>query len=206
VFDSSEREGGIMPFQFTEFLPKALAFGALIWAIINWAFLGPELGARSLRANGHIEQCERGYGDALTASIKDEMSKIPLPTPDPEKEHAANAIRQMQNSPFGQLMNQMGGSYGVSLESTLGMYEQQKRNAKAEYDRAVAALKERTKNNLGKAGDYCGCVADEAVSSAQNDFALYSGSLTLFRPAGIRNLDNLMMRASAGNACAHLKG
>ena len=181
--------------QIGEIAPKAALIGAVAWGGINWAFIGPELGART-----------RGYGEALTASVRDEIAKIPLPTPDPEKEYAANAMRQMQRSPFGQLMNQMGGQYGVSLDSTLGMYERQKRNAKAEYDRAIAALKERTKTNLGKAGDYCGCVADEAVSSAQNDFALYSSTLTLFRPAGIRNLDNLMLRASAGNACAHLKG
>lgn len=192
--------------QIGEIAPKAVLAGAIVWGGINWLLLGPELGARSLRANGHVEQCERGYGDAVAASIKDEISKIPLPLPDPQKEMAANTIRNIHNSPFGQMMNQLGGQYGVSLNSTLGMYEHEKLRAKAEYERAVTALKERATAKLGKAGDYCGCVADEAISTAQNDFAIYSGTLTLFRPAGIRDLDNLMMRAAAGNACAHLKG
>lgn len=192
--------------QIGEIAPKSVLIGAVVWGGINWGFLGPELGARSLRANGHIEQCEAGYAEAMANAARDELAKLPSPALDPEKEYAANALRQMQSSPFGQLMNQMGGQYGVSLDNTLGMYEQQKRNAQAEYERAVSALKERTKTSLGKSGDYCGCVADEAISSAHNDFAIYSGTLTLFRPASIRDLDNLMMRAAAGNACAHLKG
>ena len=192
--------------QLGDIAPKAVIIGSLVYGGINWAYLGPELGARVLHADGHIIQCESGYGDSVAAATAEAISKIPLPTLDPEKEMAANAIRQMQHSPFGQLMNSMGGQYGVSLDSTLGMYEQQKENAEAAYNRAVAATKAKTTAKLGKAGDYCGCVADEAISSAQNEFALYSGSLTLFRPAKIRDLDALMLRAAAGNACTHLKG
>lgn len=192
--------------QIGEIAPKALLIGALLWALINWAFLGPELGARKLRADGHIEQCERGYEATIASAAREEISSMPLPLPDPEKEMAANAMRQMMNSPLGQIMNFAGQQGGVSIDDTLYMYEQQKQDALAAYDRAVAAAKERTKTRLGKAGDYCGCVADEAISGAQNDFAIFSGTLTLFRPAGIRDLDKLMIRAAAGDACAHLKG
>lgn len=190
--------------QISEVAPKTLLIGLLIWALINWAFLGPELGARQIRADGHIEQCERGYGEAIAAIAQEEIEKIEPPRIDAQREFAARNIREQLRGPMGQLFR-MTGQQGM-LDDALATYEQEKKAAVETYARAVAAVKEKTTAKLGKSGDYCGCVADAAVSSAQNDFAIYSGTLTFFRPAGIRDLDVLMKRAAGSNACEHLKG
>lgn len=192
--------------QIGEIAPKAVLIGGVAYAAINWAWIGPELGARTLHADGHITQCEQSFGKSVLAKAREEMSKIPMPTPDPEKEMAARAIRGMASSPLGTFFTMAGQQAGISLQDTLSVYEDQKRSAKAAYERALKAAKAKTTAKIELAGDFCGCVADAAVSDAQNEFAIYSGTLTLFRPAKIRDLDTLMIRAQAGNACTHIKG
>lgn len=192
--------------QIGEIAPKAVLIGGVAYAAINWALVAPELGPRILRADGHIAQCERGYKDSVLAAAREEISKIPSGAPDPEKEMAARALRNMTNGPMGHIFNFAGQQAGVSLQGTLSVYESQKRSAKAAYERALETAKAKTTARIGKAGDFCGCVAATAVSQAQNEFAIYSGTLTLFRPAKIRDLDALMVRAQANNACNHIKG
>jgi hypothetical protein len=186
--------------------PKWLVFGLGIWLVMNWVYVGPELAARILRANGHIERCEKGYRQSVSAAIQEEVSKIPLPLPDPQKEAAAEAMRNMMHSPLGNIMKFAGKQSGVDVNDALAVYEAQKRQAVVAYERAVEAAKQKTTEKLGKTGDFCGCVADEAISIAQNEFALYSGTLTLFRPGKIKNLDQLMARAQASGVCHDLKG
>ncbi len=192
--------------QIGEIAPKALIIGGLCWAGANWAFLGPELGSRTLRANGHLQVCERGFSQSVMAAAKEEASKIPQPTADPEKEMAAQAMRDMMRSPLGNLMNMATQHTGLSVDTAIGAYEQQKRLARQAYERAVQAAKDRTTARLIHAADFCECVAAEAVSQAQNEFALYSGTLTIFKPNRIKDLNVLMARAQSRGACNHLKG
>lgn len=190
--------------QIGEIAPRVLVFGLVIWGAVNWAALGVELGGRTLRANGHIANCEKGFGETVASAAREEIGGIPAPFADPQKRMAADALRSMNNSPFGELMNSLGGAYGVGLDTAISAYEEQERTARAAYKRAVEEVKKRTASRLGKAGEYCGCVAAEAISAAQTEFAIYSGTLTLVRPAKIRDLDALMAGTSARNVCAHL--
>lgn len=192
--------------QFSEIAPKALLIGGMVWAGANWAYIGPELGSRTLRANGHIEMCKRGYAKNVLASAKEEIQKIPAPLPDPGREYAAQTMRGLINSPFGRYVSQSTQQFGIDAGGVLKLYEQEKKTAVATYKKALARAKEKTTQKLGKAGDVCGCVADEAVSLAQNEFALYSGTLTLFEPRKIADLGKLMVRAQASGACNHLQG
>jgi len=194
--------------QLGEVAPKALVVGGIAWAAVNWAFLGPELGARTIRADGHLEICKQGYGQNILATAEEEARQIPVPTADPQKEIAANSLRNLMNSPLGQLMKQttQQTGLGVDLDDAMGVYQAQKQQAAEAYAAAVEEVKRKTTTKLGKAGDFCGCVADEAVSQAQNDFAIYSGTLTLFEPNGIKDLNKLMLRAQANGVCDHLHG
>lgn len=190
--------------QIGDIAPKAVLIGGIAYAAINWAYLGPEFGARTLRADGHIAQCESRHQKELLASAGEQISSIPAPQFDAQREAAANAIRAQLRGPLGQLLQATGQA--EALEGALDAYEHQKKIAKATYDKALAAAKAKTTEKLGSSGDYCGCVADTAISDAQNDFAIYSGTLTLFRPAKIRDLDALMLRSQSSPMCAHLKG
>ena len=192
--------------QFGEIAPKSLLVGGIVWAGVNWAYLGPELGSRTLRADGHIEMCKRGYAQNILAAAKEEVRKIPLPVPDPGREYAAKTMRGLINSPFGRYIRQSTRQFGVDAGGVLSLYEQEKKNAVTAYKRAIKHAKAKTTRKMGKAGDFCGCVADEAVSMAQNEFALYSGTLTLFRPGKITDLKKLMARAQGSGACNYLHG
>lgn len=191
--------------QIGEIAPKALVLGGLSWAALNWVVLGPELGSRGLIADGHLKICEANFGKDILASTEKEIREIPLPNISSEKEAAVQQLRTMQTSPFGELMNMFGQQTGISVNGAINRYERQKKQAINQYEAAVEIVKQKTTAKLGKSGDFCGCVADEAVSIAQNEFALYSGTLTFYKAKKIQNLDQLMSRAKATGACNHVK-
>lgn len=187
--------------QISDVAPKAVVIGAIGWAALNWALVGPEMGSRMLHAEGLVQTCERNYQTAVQSSARIAINNLPKPTGSDGRRAVANMYGVFLNGPLGKFMD-----YGVpggraALNDTLSVINDQHRQAQEKYDQTVAEIKTMTTAKLGKSGDYCGCVADQAVRIAQNDFALYSGTLSIFKPAGIRDLKNLMHLAQSSNSC-----
>ena len=188
--------------QIGEIAPKALLIGAIGWGTINWAFLGPEIGTRMIRAEGLVQACEHNYRASIESSERLAINNLPKPTGSDGRRAVANLYGAFLNGAFGKFLD-----YGVpggraALNDTLSVINEQAREAKKKYEQTVAEIKAITTTRLGKSGEYCGCIADQAVSTAQNDFAIYTGTLAVFRPSGIGDLKNLMHLAQSSNSCA----
>lgn len=188
----------------TEVAPKALLVGLGLWAAANWVFIGPEVGKRIIVGDGHLAMCEQGYGEAMMAAAEQAIASIPSPQPDPQREAAARSLRQMQFSPMGQIFRLGEMQTGISVSDTLSAYEAEKSQAVAAYNQMVETVRERTQVRIESAGDFCGCVLTETVSTAQNDFAIFSGTFGVFRPNRLSDLDGLMARTQASGVCDYV--
>jgi hypothetical protein len=194
-----------MPAQFAEIAPKSLLAGTVLWGVLHWGFIGPEIGNRMLRAGGHIEQCQLRVAEYMNSELQTAIAAIPKPTRDPQKEFAINQMRQSMSSPLGDLFR-MTGQAGL-IDNAVGTLRAQQRAAEQKYRETVGLLKAKTAKRLNRSGDYCGCVASQAVTThAGNDFAIYSGTLTLIRGDKVKNLDTLMKRAAGDPACQKMAG
>lgn len=191
--------------QLGEVAPKALVIGSLSWAALNWIALGPELGSRILIADGHLKICEANYGKEVIASTEQAIKDVPLPRISYEKDAAVQQLQNIQRGPLGKFMDMYSQQTGISVEDAINRYMKQKKLATDQYEAAVGAIKQKTTTKLGKSGDFCGCIADEAVSIAQNEFALYSGTLSFYKAKKIQNLEQLMSRVKASGTCNHVK-
>lgn len=187
-------------------MPKALAVSAVVWAAASYTVLGPEVGSRILRAD-HMPKCQAGFGEDIRRRAEAAIRSIPSPTPDPQKEAAAKQLRELQNSPLAQLAQRhpLAGPHMGQMNSAIEAYEAEKRAARAAYDDMVRRVRDATQTHLGKAGDYCGCLADASIESARTEFAVMAGTFGLVRPAKVRALDDLLAQQQAKGQCSTLK-
>jgi hypothetical protein len=111
------------------------------------------------------------------------------------------------NSPVMQSLESMGGELGGMFpmgemaDAAIEQHEQVKRAAKEAYHRSVERLKRETATNLASAGTVCGCVADAAIDATRTEWAIFTGTLTLFQPAPLHSFDQRMAEAYASGRC-----
>lgn len=189
---------------FSEIAPKAAVLAAVVWAGANYLIIGPEVAARVARAD-HIPVCEAGFREATAKAAENRAASVPRPMTDPVKEMAAAKLRDLQNHPILREMQNtgLGDLFGVSASMDLAteQYEQQKRAAKEAYGRALERIKEETATTLGNAGGVCGCAADAAIAETRTEWAVFSGTLGLIRPAPIKTFDDRMMQMRGSGRC-----
>ncbi|MCO5057443.1 MAG: hypothetical protein M9905_06115 [Rhizobiaceae bacterium] len=75
------------------------------------------------------------------------------------------------------------------------------RAGQASFDRAKKRLEEKTKTQLASAGDLCTCAAGEAIEQTRTDWALFTGSLTLYVPATVSGFDREIGTVLKAGAC-----
>lgn len=193
-----------------EIAPKALVISVAAWGVANYFLIAPEIASRIVRAD-HLPQCERGYRDMAAKSAEKRAAAIPPPRIDAARQLAAEQARRMLNSPFMQDMRGMSQGMGDYLgfngavEQTLALVDQQSQAARDAYEQALARVKAETATDLAKSGDVCGCIGDQAIGETRSEWAIFSGTLAIYRPAGLRNFDQTMAQIHTSGACAPAK-
>ena len=195
--------------EFSDIAPKAAVAAALMWAGANYALIGPEVAMRVARAD-HVPVCERDVAALIAKAGSERAKSLPLPSFDPQRELAMEQLDAFRNNPMMNQLRAMGG--GVDLfgmdrlaSGAARQYHDAKQAAQDAYARGLARIKEETATELGKAGSVCGCLADAAIANTRMEWALFSGSLGLVRPAPLKNFEARMADAHRAGACASVK-
>lgn len=195
--------------QLSDIVPKAAVAAAVLWAGANYLVIGPEVATRVVHAD-HLPICQRNFSEMTLNAAKKKTEQLPPPAVDASKEMAASQLRALQDNPMMRELNRMGlgQTLGIdqSLSISLRQYEEQKRAAVDAYNRSVERIKVETATTLGKAGDVCGCVADAAIADTRTEWAIFSGTLGLIRPAPIKAFNERMAQAYNAGACSGKAG
>ncbi|MCM2396144.1 hypothetical protein NBH19_08635 [Rhizobium sp. S95] len=193
----------------SDIAPKAAVAAVVLWAGANYLVIGPEVATRVVRAD-HLPMCQRNFSEMTLNAAKRKAEELPPPAVDASKEMAASQLRALQDNPMMQELNRMGLGQAFGIDQTLNMslrqYEEQKRAAIEAYNRSVERIKADTATTLGKAGDVCGCVADTAISETRTEWAIFSGTLGLIRPAPLKAFDERMAQTFGAGVCSAKAG
>lgn len=186
--------------------PRALVAGAALWGAANYLFIGPGIGARIVNVD-HLPVCERNHEAMVLAAAEDRVADLPSPSGDPVKEMATDFLRQTMDSPLMKGLEVMAGELngifpiGEMTDMAIAKEEQAAKAAKEAHDRSLERLKRETATSLANTGTVCGCVADAAIDVTRTEWAIWTGTLTLFKPAPLQNFDQRMAEAYASGRC-----
>ncbi len=192
----------------SDIAPKAAVAAVALWAGANYLVIGPEVATRIVRAD-HLPMCQRNFSEMTLNAAKRQAEELPPPAVDASKEMAASQLRALQNNPMMRDLNRMGlGMFGIdqTLNMSLRQYEEQKRAAVDAYNHSVERIKNDTATTLGKAGDVCGCVADAAIADTRTEWAIFSGTLGLIRPAPLKAFGERMAQTFGAGICSAKAG
>lgn len=196
--------------EFSDIAPKAAVAAMLVWAGANYILIGPEVAMRVARAD-HVPACERDVSALIAKAGSERAQSLPLPLFDPSQEFALEQLDAFRNNPMMKQLRILGGGIdplgmdGIA-NSAARQYHDAKQAAKEAYERGLARIKEETATELGKAGSVCGCLADAAISDTRMEWAIFSGTLGLIRPAPLKSFDARMADAHRAGSCAAVKG
>lgn len=196
--------------EFSDIAPKTAVAALLLWAGANYVLIGPEVAMRVARAD-HVPACERDVSALIAKAGSERAQSLPLPSFDAQGEFAMEQLEAFRNNPMMEQLRILGGGtdlFGMDgmANSAARQYHQTKQAAKDAYERGLARIKEETATELGKAGSVCGCLADAAIADTRTEWAIFSGSLGLIRPAPLKSFDARMADAHRAGSCSAVKG
>lgn len=174
---------------FTDVMPKALLAGTALWAAANYFVLGPGIAARVAEFD-HLLVCERSHQAMALAEAEDRQRTHP--SFDPSKEIASELLRDLSNS---ELMRELGALGGGIIGRTADAID---RSREVTIDR----LEQETASDLARSGTVCGCMADTAIAETRTEWAIFTGTLSLVRPAPVLNFDQRMAQMLASGRCS----
>jgi len=192
---------------FADIAPKAVLAAALLWGGSHYLLIGPDVAARIARAD-YLPACEQNY-QAMVARAADARTRAVLqPQTHIEQDMAAAQLDALRSSPFMQQLGVFGGSgdilgLGQMSDMAMSQLHAQKQMARDAYDATVAKIKAQTATDLAQSGTICGCVADAAIEESRTEWAIFSGTLGLIRPAPVRDFDDQMMQVFEAGSCGN---
>ncbi len=171
---------------------------AIGYGLVHYALIGQEVGQRIGRAE-HLTACKQQHVAWVREHIGKRLSKLKKPRGSRE----LAMLRSAQNSPWMKIAKGMS-TFGLRpgqanpLDSIVGnpfklmqgagvFLEAKHRRAVLEYNSAVAKIKEAAKYRVAKSGASCEQAILDAVAARQQDWAVYSGTVGLIKPASIKN-------------------
>lgn len=191
--------------EFTDIAPKAALAAALLWGGGNYLLIGPEVAARVARAD-YLPACEQNYQAMVARAGETRMQAVPEPQTHTQQDMAAAQLGALRSSPLMRQLSQLSGGgdpfgFNRATDIAVGQFQAQKQAAREAYDTAIAHINEQTATQLARSGTVCGCVADAAIDDARTQWAVFSGTLGLIRPAPVREFDDRMMQAFEAGTC-----
>lgn len=192
--------------QFGDLAPKALVASVLVYVFLCWAVTGPELASRIIRADGYLTGCTKFVEQQVEEQAKAAIRNIPKPMLTPQQQTGLAFLNAFGRSEFGRQLNDVLGQSGFSTDSIGAIATAPLAGAQRAYQEKVDAVKAATASRMGETAGYCGCLADEVVQSNRNDWAIYAGTLTFYKPPAITDIGKLMSNAGRGGACQKAGG
>lgn len=207
----------MIPNILTDVVPRALLAGGLAWGAVNYVLIGPKLAER-IAAADHMPACTANVAALAARAGEEQLAALPLPQVDFEAEQLLTQAERIVRSPildwaYGAANSGPGGLGAVldidprqQVVDARHAYERSKQAAMETWQRSRDQVLARTASRLAASGDICGCIADVAIAETRMDWALYSGSLTLYRPASIDGFAGRMAQAARSGSCERQAG
>jgi len=198
---------------FTDTLPKSVLAGALVWAGANYALIGPAIGERIVQAD-YLAACTANI-HALAEQARDhDMASLPPPNIDYQADHALRQAEGLLNSPFmggaAGASQGMGDMFGLDMQGSIAaarqQYEASRRAAGAAYEAAHERIRSMTAARIASADDLCACIGQAAVEDSRADWAIFTGTLTLYTPAPVEAFEVRMGAIARSGACEDKEG
>ncbi|WP_025031643.1 hypothetical protein [Nitratireductor aquibiodomus] len=191
--------------EFSDIAPKAVLAAALVWGGTNYLLIGPEVAARVARAD-YLPACETDFAAMVARAEEARIRAVPKPQTHSQQDMAAAQYNALQSSPFMQQLRQLSGGgdpfgFNRAANVALGQLAEKKRMAQQAYESAITRIKEQTATDLARSGTVCGCVADAAIDDARTEWAVFSGTLGLIRPAAVREFDEQLSQVFETGQC-----
>lgn len=191
--------------------------GVLIWFVINYLYIGPELIGPRLAAKYYLPACMAAVKDGRTA-FQEETTSLQKAFAVAQQKLADELRGQMQQGATQLLGTIFGGrpgseaffkQHGSTLQgwannmagAGLGVIGDRLQAQKAEFNRGMAEReKEARKGVIYPApAQYCSCVVGEGLKE-RVDLAAFTSTLRLYTPPAIRRLSDGTMLHEA-RAC-----
>lgn len=184
----------------SELAPRAALLAGIAWGVAHYFVVGPEIAERVVRVD-HLPACEASIKAGVIDDAEKRMAALPKPSFDPVKEMAADHLKRLRKSPFVEELERtgLGAALGIDIVMDVAgaQVAAQKQAAVEAYNRAVAAIEAAAATELANAGTVCGAVADAAIADTRMQWAVFSGTLGLIRPAPLRDFDGKMEQVRA---------
>jgi hypothetical protein len=188
-----------------ELLPRAALCFALLYGGASYLVVGPGIAARVVAVD-YLPACERNHGAATLAAAEDRRRRIAPPALDPSKEMASRLLRGFRDSPLMRELEPLGGGLlGETAGAVIDRYEGAQAAVRDAYDRSLESIERETATRLAAAGTVCGCVADLAIADTRTEWAIYSGTFSLIRPAPLQDFSQRMEHIQASGQCSSAK-
>lgn len=192
-----------------DILPKAFVAAGLVYGVAHYGLIGVKIGERVVAAD-HIPVCRADLVELAQKAGEQKRAAIPLPTIDPMQEYAIRQAEQIYNSPF--MIWAQGASQGLAdglglnprgaADALRETYQANKRAAQDAHRIAQEKVRAWTAAQVDAAGDTCACLGQKAIEANRTDWALYTGSLTLYQPAAIASFEQQMANVLESGTCA----
>ncbi|MCC4242959.1 hypothetical protein [Stappia indica] len=207
----------MIPNILTDVVPRALLAGGLAWGAVNYVLIGPKLAERVAAAD-HLPACTANMAALAARAGEEQLAALPLPQVDVAAVQALTLAEGMLRTPLVDWAYDAANSGPGGLGSVLGFdprqqvadarraYERSKQAAMETWQRSRDQVLASTASRLAASDDICGCIADVAIAETRMDWALYTGSLTLYRPASIDGFAGRMAQAARAGACERQAG
>ncbi len=191
---------------FAGILPKSLIAGAVIFGGVHYFAIAPVIASRVVAVD-HLPTCTADIKSTAIAAAKRRAEELPSPKSDPGRDIAAKQLRRLMDNPLMRELNDMGGlgdvlGLGETTDLLLGDYERGRQAAQEAYQSSVERLKSETATNLAQAGSVCGCLADAAISDTRTQWAIFTGTFGLIRPAPLVDFGRRMSELYGAGRCA----
>jgi len=198
------------PFQTV--IPPAMLASALVWGGANYFLIGPKIGERVVRAD-YLASCSADVKALAGAARDKKMAAIPLPSIDPMQEFARRQTEGILNSPFMKWAEGASRSSGRSLGDIFGLdlggaaaaareqFEANQRAAGKAFRDAQAAVRKQTEARIASADDLCACIGQTAIEETRTEWAIFTGTLTLYTPAPIESFKGAMAAVAKSGVC-----
>lgn len=204
-----------MPFfgLFKDVFPSAMLAGLLVWAGANFFFIGGKIGARVVRAD-YLVACTANIKELAEQARGEKLAAIPEPSIDLMQEFALRQAEGILNSPF---MDWARGAsqgaadiFGLDVGGAAAAARQQieagQRAAGRAQRAAQEAVRKQTAARIASADELCSCIGETAIAETRTDWAIYTGTLTLYTPPPIESFSGKMAAVAKSGVCEGREG
>jgi hypothetical protein len=154
----------------------------------------------------YLPICEQNYQAMVAEAGEARARAVPQPQIDTQADMAAAQLGALRSSPLMQQLGMLSGGGDIlglnqATDIAMGQFQAQKQAARDAYEAAIGQINAQTATDIARSGTVCGCAADAAVDEARTEWAVFSGTLGLIRPAPVRDFDERMTLALETGKC-----